>query len=363
VIEVGVDVPNATLMVIEQAERFGLAQLHQLRGRVGRGSARSVCLLLRGEALSEVGRERLALMRETQTGFRLAEEDLRLRGGGELLGTRQSGRHAVPRRRPRADPAPAADGARRRALLVERDGGLASPRARRRGCCSTCSSAIGVCNCCGAAKFAVAIRRGRRAMSEGALYHDGNRQLQDQFGSRALADRLEEKLARTAFTDEDQAFIEGLPYFFLATSDVEGRPDCSFKGGVPGFVRVTGPSELAFPITTATACSRASAISSPTARRLAVHRHARTAEAAPGQRHGNGQPRRSADGQRRRRTADRARPGADDLSELPALRPGARVGRALDLCAACRGRSARTGWKGFDLFKDVVPPRQPTFRG
>ena len=91
VIEVGVDVPAATLMVIEQAERFGLAQLHQLRGRVGRGSGKSTCLLLRGGALSEVGRERLALMRETQDGFRLAEEDLRLRGGGELLGTRQSG--------------------------------------------------------------------------------------------------------------------------------------------------------------------------------------------------------------------------------------------------------------------------------
>ena len=91
VIEVGVDVPNATLMVIEQAERFGLAQLHQLRGRVGRGAEKSTCLLLRGEILSEVARERLALMRESQDGFRLAEEDLRLRGGGELLGTRQSG--------------------------------------------------------------------------------------------------------------------------------------------------------------------------------------------------------------------------------------------------------------------------------
>jgi ATP-dependent DNA helicase RecG len=91
VIEVGVDVPNATLMVIEQAERFGLAQLHQLRGRVGRGSGKSVCLLLRGQALSETARRRLALMRETQDGFRLAEEDLTLRGGGELLGTRQSG--------------------------------------------------------------------------------------------------------------------------------------------------------------------------------------------------------------------------------------------------------------------------------
>ncbi|RDC59675.1 DNA helicase [Alteripontixanthobacter maritimus] len=91
VIEVGVDVPAATLMVIEQAERFGLAQLHQLRGRVGRGAEKSVCLLLRGDALSETGKRRLALMRESQDGFRLAEEDLELRGGGELLGIRQSG--------------------------------------------------------------------------------------------------------------------------------------------------------------------------------------------------------------------------------------------------------------------------------
>lgn len=128
VIEVGVDVPAASLMVIEQAERFGLAQLHQLRGRVGRGSAKSTCLLLRGEALSEVGRERLALMRETQDGFRLAEEDLRLRGGGELLGTRQSGDtpfrvadfEQIARLLPMAH-----DDAR---LLMERDGGLASAR-------------------------------------------------------------------------------------------------------------------------------------------------------------------------------------------------------------------------------------------
>ncbi|MDF8335078.1 ATP-dependent DNA helicase RecG [Novosphingobium cyanobacteriorum] len=128
VIEVGVDVPNATLMVIEQAERFGLAQLHQLRGRVGRGSQASTCLLLRGDALSEVGRERLALMRETQDGFRLAEEDLRLRGGGELLGTRQSGdtpfRVASFEQIAKLLPL-AHDDAR---LLMERDGGLSSPR-------------------------------------------------------------------------------------------------------------------------------------------------------------------------------------------------------------------------------------------
>jgi predicted pyridoxine 5'-phosphate oxidase superfamily flavin-nucleotide-binding protein len=79
------------------------------------------------------------------------------------------------------------------------------------------------------------------------MYHEGNRRLQDQFDSRRIADRLEEKLTRTAFNDDDKEFIEGAIYFFLATADAEGRPDCSFKGGMAGFVRVTGPSELAFP--------------------------------------------------------------------------------------------------------------------
>jgi len=91
VIEVGVDVPDATIMVIEHAERFGLAQLHQLRGRVGRGDKPSTCLLLYKGPLGEVSKSRLAIMRESEDGFRIAEEDLRLRGGGELLGTRQSG--------------------------------------------------------------------------------------------------------------------------------------------------------------------------------------------------------------------------------------------------------------------------------
>ena len=79
------------------------------------------------------------------------------------------------------------------------------------------------------------------------LYHEGNRTLQDAFGSRRLADRLEEKLARAVFSDDNREFIETAHYFFLATADAEGRPDCSFKGGAPGFVRVTAPDELAFP--------------------------------------------------------------------------------------------------------------------
>jgi len=91
VIEVGVDVPRASVMVIEHAERFGLAQLHQLRGRVGRGTARSTCLLLYQGPLGDTAKARLKILRETDDGFRIAEEDLRLRGAGELLGTRQSG--------------------------------------------------------------------------------------------------------------------------------------------------------------------------------------------------------------------------------------------------------------------------------
>jgi ATP-dependent DNA helicase RecG len=91
VIEVGVDVPEATVMVIEHAERFGLAQLHQLRGRVGRGGRAGTCLLLYAEPLGETARARLSVLRESNDGFLIAEEDLRLRGAGEVLGTRQSG--------------------------------------------------------------------------------------------------------------------------------------------------------------------------------------------------------------------------------------------------------------------------------
>jgi predicted pyridoxine 5'-phosphate oxidase superfamily flavin-nucleotide-binding protein len=79
------------------------------------------------------------------------------------------------------------------------------------------------------------------------MYHEGNRRLQDEFDSRRIADRLEQKLTRAAFSADDKTFVESAIYFFLATADAQGRPDCSFKGGAPGFVRITGPSELAFP--------------------------------------------------------------------------------------------------------------------
>jgi ATP-dependent DNA helicase RecG len=91
VIEVGVDVPNATLMVVENAERMGLAQLHQLRGRVGRGAKASTCVLLYRAPLSELARQRLGVLRETNDGFAVAQKDLELRGPGEVLGTRQTG--------------------------------------------------------------------------------------------------------------------------------------------------------------------------------------------------------------------------------------------------------------------------------
>ena len=128
VIEVGVNVPEATIMVIEHAERFGLAQLHQLRGRVGRGLDKSSCVLLYRGPLGETSKARLSIMRETEDGFRIAEEDLRLRGAGEVLGTRQSG---LPHFRladleAHADLLPAVHDDVK--LMLERDPTLSSPR-------------------------------------------------------------------------------------------------------------------------------------------------------------------------------------------------------------------------------------------
>jgi ATP-dependent DNA helicase RecG len=128
VIEVGVDIPQATVMVIEHAERFGLAQLHQLRGRIGRGVGRSICLLIYKTPLGATAKARLAIMRETEDGFRIAEEDLKLRGEGDVLGTRQSGMPGF--RVARIEVHGKLIGAARddASLVLERDPALTSPR-------------------------------------------------------------------------------------------------------------------------------------------------------------------------------------------------------------------------------------------
>jgi ATP-dependent DNA helicase RecG len=131
VIEVGVDVPEATVMVIEHAERFGLAQLHQLRGRIGRGSGQSTCLLLYKTPLSDTAKARLAIMRESEDGFRIAEEDLKLRGEGDVLGTRQSGLPGFRIAQLESHGALLAAARDDAQLILSRDPALSSERGRR----------------------------------------------------------------------------------------------------------------------------------------------------------------------------------------------------------------------------------------
>jgi ATP-dependent DNA helicase RecG len=128
VIEVGVDVPEASVMVIEHAERFGLAQLHQLRGRIGRGAEKSTCLLLYKAPLGEFAKARLAVLRETEDGFRIAEEDLKLRGEGDVLGTRQSGMPGFRLARIEAHRALIEAARDDAALVLSRDPALETPR-------------------------------------------------------------------------------------------------------------------------------------------------------------------------------------------------------------------------------------------
>jgi predicted pyridoxine 5'-phosphate oxidase superfamily flavin-nucleotide-binding protein len=199
-------------------------------------------------------------------------------------------------------------------------------------------------------------------MDEG-FYHDGSRALQDRFASRRIADRLG-GMVRTAFSDEDRAFIEGSIYFFLATVDAEGRPDCSFKGGPAGFVRVTGPSELAFPDYDGNGMFRSlgNLTVSSEVGMLFIAMHG---------------------GPRRLRVNGRARIAHDDpltastvgaqltvrvaarhiFPNCPRYIPKLQLVEPSPYVPAPGRDPVEPAWKGFDVFRDAVPPRRPTWRG
>lgn len=200
-------------------------------------------------------------------------------------------------------------------------------------------------------------------MTDSLLYHEGSRRLQDAFGSRRVADREEETIARTAFTDADKAFIEGVRFFFLATADADGRPDCSFKGGLPSLVRVTATDELAFPDYDGNGMFKSLG-------NIAVNPHV-------------GLLFMSFEQPRRLRVNGTASIHRDDA--LLPLTVGAQMIvriRARVIFPNCPryvptmtlveesryaprpGRDpVEPAWKSFPEFKDVVPPRQPTARG
>jgi uncharacterized protein len=201
-------------------------------------------------------------------------------------------------------------------------------------------------------------------MAGSVMYHEGNRQLQDQFDSRRISDRLEEKSTRSEFTPDDKAFIESLPFFFLATADASGRPDCSFKGGAPGFVRVTGASEIAFPdydgngmfkslgnmlVNSSVGLLFIAMNEKP--RRLRVNGEARMSNSDPLLSEIVGAQLIV------RITARAIFPNCPRyIPKMQLIEPSSYVPRA-----GCEVQEP--AWKGFADFKDYVHPRQPTFRG
>jgi hypothetical protein len=205
---------------------------------------------------------------------------------------------------------------------------------------------------------------GKTSMPDSIMYHDGNRQLQDAFDSRRISDRLEEKLTRTSFTPDDKAFIESAIYFFIATADAQGRPDCSFKGGAPGFVRVTGPDELAFPDYDGNGMfkSLGNILVNPSVGLLFIALHDR-----PKRLRINGTARVLQDDPLLGQTV-----GAQLIVRVKARAIFPNCPRYIPKLALAEpsefvprpGRDpVEPAWKGFDAFKDVVHPRQPTFRG
>ena len=201
-------------------------------------------------------------------------------------------------------------------------------------------------------------------MTDSIMYHDGNRQLQDQFESRRIADRLEEKLTRTTFTGDDKAFIESMPYFFLATADADGRPDCSFKGGMPGFIRVTGPNELAFPDYDGNGMfkSLGNILLNASVGMLFIAMHTK-----PQRLRVNGEASVSPDdpllastvgAQLMIRVSVRA-----IFPNCPRYIPTMQIIEPSPYAPRPGCDPPEPAWKSFDLFKDVLHPRQPTFKG
>jgi uncharacterized protein len=200
-------------------------------------------------------------------------------------------------------------------------------------------------------------------MDESRLFHEGNRALQDAFQSRGIADRLED-LSRTAFSDGDRSFIESSIYFFLATADAEGRPDVSFKGGAPGFVRVTGANELAFPDYDGNGMFRSlgNVSVNPNIGMLFIAMHGRP---------------------RRLRVSGTARVLRDDpllgetvgaqmivrvqaraiFPNCPRYIPHLELAEASPYIPEANKDFVEPGWKSDDAFRDVVHSRHPTFRG
>lgn len=188
------------------------------------------------------------------------------------------------------------------------------------------------------------------------MYHDGNRQLQDRFDSRRISDRLEEKLTRTAFTDDDKTFIESSAYFFVAAADADGRPDCSFKGGMPGFVRVTGSAELAFPDYDGNLLVNANVgllfiAMHDKPKRLRVNGSARVSDADPLLQETVG-------AQLIVRVEARA-----IFPNCPRYIPAMQMTGLSIYTPQPKCDPPEPAWKTFDVFQDAVHPRQPTFKG
>lgn len=200
-------------------------------------------------------------------------------------------------------------------------------------------------------------------MADSLLYHDGNRQLQDQFDSRRIADRLE-SFARTAFSDDDKTYIESVIYFFLSTADARGHPDCSFKGGPAGFVRVTGPSQLAFPDYDGNGMfkSLGNVLVNPNVALLFINMHG-----TPKRLRVNGTASVSRDDPLMAETVGAQMIVRVDATAIfpncPRYIPSLEVVAPSPYIPQAGVDPVEPAWKGFDVFKDDVPLRQPTFRG